>query len=200
MLPVWTKQYEMKTWQTDGERNTNSAGECIQGKPAPMFPEMGTFCWKLSSRSFFLCCISMCCQLLHWKGSLWYYFSHFSAAVHSPTQGTAPCRAAPSTVSVTGEIRHLPQTLPALDAALHLWHTNAMQKKINASHSGFKIINIWLKQIGLDGYKPREEFHAKCTQNFGLLLYVVTWELIQFKKVILSDAENINFIVTWTSF
>lgn len=74
------------------------------------------------------------------------------------------------------------------------------RKKFNTSHSGFKIINIWLKQIGLDGHKPREEFHAKCTQNFGLLLYIVTWELIQFKKVILSDAENINFIVTWTSF
>lgn len=34
------------------------------------------------------------------------------------------------------------------------------------------------------------------TKKFGLLLYVVTWGLIQFKKGILSDAENSNFIVT----
>lgn len=77
---------------------------------------------------------------------------------------------------------------------------NLMQKESNTSHSSFKIINTWLKQIGLDRYEPRTEFHANIPKKLGLLLYVVTWELIQFKEGILSDAKNSNFIVTSTSF
>lgn len=43
------------------------------------------------------------------------------------------------------------------------------RKKSNASHSGFKVINTWLKPIGLDGYEPRAEFHAKCTQKVWII-------------------------------
>lgn len=53
MLPVQANRYKMKKWQTDGERNTtNSAGDCVQGQPAPMFSKLWTFCWKLSPWSF----------------------------------------------------------------------------------------------------------------------------------------------------
>lgn len=161
----------MKTWQTDGERNTNSAGNCIQGKPAPMFPEMKTFCWKLSLWSFSLCNI-VCCQLLHWKGSFWYHFS----LQHSIPQHRFLClcptafRAAPNILSVNGEIRQLPWVLPAFEAAaVHLQHINAKQKESNASHSSIKIINIWLKPVELDGCKRRPEFHAKCPQKLWII-------------------------------
>lgn len=164
----------MKTWQTDGKRNTNSAGDCIQGQPAPMFPEMRTFCWKLSPWSFFVCQMILCCQLLHWKGSFWYHFSHFPAALHSPTQVSLPLAktlqgSSKPCICEWGD-RQLPWTLPALEAAaVRLQHINALQQESNTSHSGFETINIWLKSIGLDGYKPRAEFCAKCTKKVWII-------------------------------
>lgn len=68
MLPVQANRYKMKKRQTDGERNTtNSAGDCIQGQPAPMFSKLGTFCWKLSPWPF-LHEISICVNS-YYRGS-----------------------------------------------------------------------------------------------------------------------------------
>lgn len=68
------EQNSMKTWQTDGERNTNSAGDCIQGKPAPMFLEMRTFSWKLVL--FLMLCYSVL-STFTLVGLIWYTFTIF---------------------------------------------------------------------------------------------------------------------------
>lgn len=160
MANRWGKEHKFSWWLHPGPASAHVPWD-----------ENRTFSWKLSPWSFFVRQMILCCQLLHWKGSFWYHFSHFPAALCSRSHclWPRPCRVAPN-VSVNGEIRQLPWTLPALEAAaVRLQHINAMQQESNKSHSGFEIINIWLKSIGLDGYKPRAEFHAKLTQKVWII-------------------------------
>lgn len=168
MLPVWTKEYEMKTWQTDGERNKNSAGECIQGKPAPVFPEMRTFCWKLSPRSFFFMSYFSVLSTFTLEGLILLPFFPFSCSIPQH-RGQHLAGWVQILYLWMGKSDNFHGHCLLRIAAVQLQHINAMQKDSNASHSGFKIINIWLKQIGLDRYKPRAEFNAKCTQKIWII-------------------------------